>query len=195
VRFQNTSGTVTLTKVGSGVQTLGVPSTYGGATNIQNGTLALGTSSGAVGRPTAGRHGAHVWAAAGGGGVFQLGDAGNAVNQTLTNLVISGTAGTANAVVGGNASTSTLTINDSVDIAYTGTFGGGRRQPEHAGPDEDRWRQADAPRRLTRTRAGQTSTAATVNFAALNNLGHRHGAELRRWHVAICQRQLWISAR
>jgi autotransporter-associated beta strand protein len=59
-----------------------------------------------------------------------LGDTGtsgqlilNGVGQTFTNIVINGT-GTANAVVGGSATTSTLTINNAGTDTYAGILGG-----------------------------------------------------------------------
>ena len=56
-------------------------------------------------------------------GVLQLGDSSGSCNQTLASLGTSGV-GSANAVVGGNASTSTLTINGSNDSIYSGCLGG-----------------------------------------------------------------------
>ncbi|MEZ0276118.1 MAG: beta strand repeat-containing protein, partial [Roseimicrobium sp.] len=59
----------------------------------------------------------------GNSGVLQLGDANGISNQTATNLTIFGT-GTANAIVGGNAAFSTLTINTDGVAAFAGTLGG-----------------------------------------------------------------------
>ena len=56
-------------------------------------------------------------------GVFTLGDSTGAVSQTVSSLTTSGT-GTGNAVVGGNAITSTLTVNNSSTDTYGGKLGG-----------------------------------------------------------------------
>ena len=56
-------------------------------------------------------------------GVLQLGDSNGAVSQTVTSLTTAGT-GTANAVVGGNAATSTLTVANTAADTYTGMIGG-----------------------------------------------------------------------
>ena len=42
--IRNTTGTVSLTKIGTGIQTLGGTNTYAGATTISGGTLALGVN-------------------------------------------------------------------------------------------------------------------------------------------------------
>ena len=56
-------------------------------------------------------------------GVLELGDGAYAVNQTVASLTTSGT-GTANAVIGGSATASTLTVNNSSADAYAGLLGG-----------------------------------------------------------------------
>jgi hypothetical protein len=66
-------------------------------------------------------------------GVLQLGDAGGARNQTLAGLVVASGSGSANAVVGGNATTSTLTINGTYDVSYSGFLGGPGANQTRAG--------------------------------------------------------------
>ncbi|QIF03993.1 autotransporter-associated beta strand repeat-containing protein [Roseimicrobium sp. ORNL1] len=56
-------------------------------------------------------------------GVVQLGDLTSISNQTVTNLTIIGS-GTGNAIVGGNAAFSTLTVNTDGVVAFAGTLGG-----------------------------------------------------------------------
>jgi len=110
-------GTVGLTSNGSAILTLSGANTYTGGTNVQNGTLVLG-SGGSLSTSNVMTLGNGTTS-----GVFQLGNGGGGVNTTVTSLTVSGT-GTANAVVGGSASTSTLTINNSVADNYSGRLGG-----------------------------------------------------------------------
>jgi autotransporter-associated beta strand protein len=56
-------------------------------------------------------------------GSLILGDSNGGVSQTIASLLTSGT-GTANAVVGGSASPSILTITNAGAVAYTGNLGG-----------------------------------------------------------------------
>ncbi|OYW71709.1 MAG: hypothetical protein B7Z37_26980 [Verrucomicrobia bacterium 12-59-8] len=108
------TGALSVTKVGSGTQTLGDSNTYTGATNIQEGTLAL--SSGNDRLPT----GTTVTLGSGStSGVLKLD--GN--NQTVAGLATSGT-GTGNAVVNGNATASMFTVNNSTSQTYSGKLGG-----------------------------------------------------------------------
>ncbi len=114
---------------GSGTLTLSGANTYFGTTAVQNGTLVLGTLAGTtVGSipPTS----AVTLGSGTTSAVFQLGDTNNPVNQTLGSLTIAGT-GTANAVTGGNAALSTLTLNLSANAAYSGSFGGSGSNSNH----------------------------------------------------------------
>jgi fibronectin-binding autotransporter adhesin len=104
---------------GSGTLTLLGANTYTGATTVKSGTLVLG-------------HGATLSASttltlgdstANTSGVFQLGDSTAAVNTTVASLTAAGT-GTANAVIGGNGSTSTLTVSNIGTDTYAGILGG-----------------------------------------------------------------------
>jgi fibronectin-binding autotransporter adhesin len=66
-------------------------------------------------------------------GIFQLGSATAADNETVTNLTTSGTGGASNAVVGGFTAVSTLTVNPSGTDTFNGTLGGaGTNQNELA---------------------------------------------------------------
>jgi autotransporter-associated beta strand protein len=57
-------------------------------------------------------------------GRFILGSTASAVNQTFGSLRTEGSAQTSQAVVGGNASISTLTINQTTNTTYAGILGG-----------------------------------------------------------------------
>ena len=106
-------------KSGTGTMTLNASSTYTGTTALQGGTT-IG-SSGASNRlptTTALTLGSGVNSA-----IFQLGDASGASNQTLASLQTSGT-GAANAILGGNATFSTLTVNQSGAATFAGNIGG-----------------------------------------------------------------------
>jgi autotransporter-associated beta strand protein len=116
-----TAGASALTAVtlNSGTLALTGANTYTGATAVKNGTLVLGSGGSLSGSNslTLGDATANT------SGVFQLGDATAAVNATVTSLTTAGT-GTANAVVGGNAAVSTLTVNNSGSVTYAGLLGG-----------------------------------------------------------------------
>ena len=113
-----TTGTGSLTKTGAGLLTLTSANTYTGTTKINAGRIILSggndrlapASSFTLGQTTA-------------SGVLQLGDATAPVNQTFKSLVTSGS-GTANAVVGGNPTNSTLTLNNTAAVTYAGLLGG-----------------------------------------------------------------------
>ena len=102
-------------------------STGTAATAVESGTLQIGTGGSL---PTSITN-ATGWVALGNStsntsGVLELGDATTAINQTINKLTAFGS-GTANAVVGGNSSASTLTINYVVTTStdsYTGALGG-----------------------------------------------------------------------
>ena len=103
--------------VSGGTLTLKGANTYSGGTSITSGTLVVGQDNAL---PT----GTTVTLGAGSNsGLLQLGDSSHAGSQTLAGLVTSGT-GTANAVVGGSPSTSTLALNSAGSITYAGRLGG-----------------------------------------------------------------------
>src|SRR5205814_1607732 len=79
---------------------------YTGATTVDGGTLQIG-NGGSLSPFTTVSLGLNANSA-----TFTLGDGTAAVNQTIAALTTAGS-GTTNAVVGGNASASTLTINNS----------------------------------------------------------------------------------
>jgi len=108
-------GAFTLTKTGAGTLVLGGANTYNGVTTVQNGALRLAASPLASVSVTLGNNTDS--------GKLILGGAAGAVNQTLTVLQTAGT-GTANAVVGGASSVSTLTINVTGALTYAGRLGG-----------------------------------------------------------------------
>jgi autotransporter-associated beta strand protein len=111
-------GGYSLTKVGAGTVTLTGANNYTGSTAVQGGTVVI---SGGDDRLPAGT--TLTLGTGTSSGLLQLGDSNGARNQTLARLLTSGSGG-ANRVVGGNASTSTLTINASGDCTYSGYLGG-----------------------------------------------------------------------
>jgi len=111
---------VTLNAVDStGVQVLTGANIYTGPTNVQQGTLQLGTG-GSLASATAVTLGNSTGNTS---GVFELGDGSNLVNQTVSGLSTSGS-GSSNAVIGGNSSASTLTVNNNSADTYGGVIGG-----------------------------------------------------------------------
>ena len=116
-----------LTKSGAGTWVLGgnmsVPNNnsngYTGGTFVQNGTLQLASTA------SLNPAGAVTLGSGTTSGLFVLGDAAGPVSQTISNLSTAGS-GLANAVVGGNAAASTLTVNyaGATAATYTGLLGG-----------------------------------------------------------------------
>ena len=107
-----------LVKAGAGTLLLSGANNYGGGTAIQDGTvIAAGGINDRLGS------GGLVLGNSGTSGVLQLGDSGGASDQTVTSLETSGF-GTANAIVGGNGGTSTLTVNQTTVTTYNGSIGG-----------------------------------------------------------------------
>ncbi len=109
--LNSSSGKLDLIKVGSGTQVLSGQSTsLNGIIWIETGILQLGTNS-ATGVVGALNNTQATWLGASGlSGILQLGDVFNPASVNLPNLLVSGN-GTANAVVGGNAAISNLSIN------------------------------------------------------------------------------------
>jgi len=102
-------------KAGSGKLTLSGSNSYTGTTDVQNGTLQLAGSLLSSAALNLG-NGSNS-------GKFVLGG-GSPVSQTIAALTVTGT-GTDNAIVGGNASVSTLTYNLAGDAGtFSGVLGG-----------------------------------------------------------------------
>lgn len=113
------SGAGGFTKSGSGSLTFMANATYLGTTTVENGRLILngGGSNRLV--STAGL----VIGGGANSGVLQLGNTNGASGQTVAELSSAGS-GTSNAIVGGNAALSALTINQSTTTTYAGALGG-----------------------------------------------------------------------
>ncbi|RBP41419.1 putative secreted protein with PEP-CTERM sorting signal [Roseimicrobium gellanilyticum] len=112
------SGNAAVTKTGGGTLTLTAANTWTGLTRVNVGRLVLAGGNNRL----AATSGVTI-GQAGNSGVLQLGDASGAVNQTVISLASAGT-GTANAVVGGNAAVSTLTVNVAGPASNSFTFAG-----------------------------------------------------------------------
>jgi len=115
----NLAGSGAVTMSGTGTLTLSGANNYTGGTTVGNGTLVLanGGSLSTSNTLTLGSSSDNA------SGTFQLGDSNGVANTTVTSIATAGS-GTANAVVGGNSSTSTLTVNNSSAVSYAGRLGG-----------------------------------------------------------------------
>ncbi|MEZ0274408.1 MAG: beta strand repeat-containing protein, partial [Roseimicrobium sp.] len=111
-------GSGAFTKSGAGSLTLQQAVTYTGVTTVANGRLVLEGGANRLSTSAALAIGSGTTS-----GVLQLGSAGGTSDQTVSELFTSGT-GTANAIVGGNASVSTLTVNQANATTYAGALGG-----------------------------------------------------------------------
>ena len=155
-----------LNKTGIGTLTLAGANNYGGVTNLKNGTITLGANN-------AVNPGAAVTlgdATSNTNGVLKL----NGYNQTVPNIVTAGT-GTGNRLIGGNATLSTLTINNTSSNTYGGILGG-------TGTNENNLALAKSGTgtlTLTGTNTytgGTTISGGTLAISTATNLGGVTGA-------------------
>lgn len=110
-------------KDGAGSQTLTGPSasTYTGTTGLMEGTLVLG--GGVTDRVNPATVLTFGDLTDNTSGVLVLGDVQGPLDQTLAGIDVVGT-GTANRIAGGNASVSTLTLNQPSTVTFAGSLGG-----------------------------------------------------------------------
>src|SRR5262249_42469526 len=108
-----------LTKNGASTYVLTGSNTYNGPTVIQKGTLIVTGGNDRLPTGTT----VTLGDSSNNSGLLQLGNASGASNQTLAGLLTTG-AGTGNAVVGGNSSTSILTLNIAATNTFAGALGG-----------------------------------------------------------------------
>lgn len=114
----SSTGTLNFVKVGAGTLTLGGSSTFTGGITVGEGTLVLAGGTNRL--PIA----SSVTLGTGStSGKLVLGSASGRSNQTLAGLATGGSGGS---VVGGNVTTSVLTLSPSSGtVAFGGTLGGG----------------------------------------------------------------------
>ena len=112
-----TNGNASITKTGAGTLTFTAAQSYTGNTRINGGRIVLS------GNERLAATSSLILGQAAGSGVLQLGDAATASTQTLDSIAIAGS-GTTNAIVGGNAANSALTINNSAAVVFAGQLGG-----------------------------------------------------------------------
>ena len=108
-----------LIKTGVGSLTFMSSATYTGATAVVNGSLILAGG----GNNRLSTAAALVLGSGANSGIMQLGTAAGISDQTVGELSTSGS-GTSNAIVGGNASASTFTVNQNTTTTYAGGIGG-----------------------------------------------------------------------
>lgn len=107
------------TKIGLGDLTFMSTAAYAGPTTIVDGRVILNGG----GNNRISSTGALVLGGGTTSGILQLGNVNGATTQTITELSISGT-GTANAIVGGGATASTLIIDQDTVTTFAGAIGG-----------------------------------------------------------------------
>lgn len=148
------AGSSGVTKSGNGTLVLTGNNTFTGGLNVTGGTLALGSNNALPSTTVV------TLGSGSSSGRLVVGTSTGAVNITITGLATSGT-GTANAVVGGSSSFSTLTILDSTSHTYNGVFGG-------AGTHENN---------INIVRAGSASSVTTLtgNSTATGNVSVQTG--------------------
>lgn len=112
-----TTGNASITKTGAGTLTFTAVQSYTGTTRINGGRIVLS------GNDRLAATSSLILGQAAGSGVLQLGDVSAASVQTFDSIAIAGS-GTANAIVGGNAANSALTINNSAAVVFAGQLGG-----------------------------------------------------------------------
>ncbi|MEZ0273839.1 MAG: beta strand repeat-containing protein, partial [Roseimicrobium sp.] len=153
------TGSGGFTKTGAGALrfTGATAQSYTGATNIEDGRLILdGGADNRIASTNAVTLGAGTTS-----GVLQLGSAAGKSDLTLVSLAIAGT-GTANAIVGGNTSFSTLTLSPASDTVFAGRIGG-------AGTNENRLNVIKTGASvLTLSGANNVSGAISVTGGVLN---------------------------
>lgn len=113
-----TVGNASITKTGAGTLTFAVAQTYIGTTRINGGRIAVAGGDDRIAATSA-----LLLGQGAASGILQLGDASIHSAQTFASIATAGS-GTANAIVGGNASNSTLTINNSAAVVFAGQIGG-----------------------------------------------------------------------
>ena len=112
------SASASVTKIGTGILTFTAVNTYTGTTRVNGGRMVLSGGDNRLNPSSTITLGQGA-----GSGVLQLGDSAGVSHQTITGIATAGT-GTANAIIGGNAALSTLTINNTTAVSYAGIIGG-----------------------------------------------------------------------
>jgi autotransporter-associated beta strand protein len=139
-----------LRKDGSGTLVLGGTSTALTSIRVTTGSLQLTGSTAATTALIMGHQtNSNV-------GKFILGGTGGAVNQTFGSLKTEGGAQASQSIVGGNASVSTLTIDQSTDTTYAGVLGGAGTNDNNLG--------------LTKTGSGKLTFSGTNTYTGATSL-------------------------
>lgn len=112
------AATASVTKTGGGTLTFTAVNTYNGTTRVNGGRIVLTGGDDRLAPASS-----ILLGTGAASGIVQLGDTSTASSQTIKSITTAGT-GTANAIVGGNAAVSTLTVNNSAAVSYGGLLGG-----------------------------------------------------------------------